>query len=225
MSNTADIERNIAAVRVRIARACERSGRSPDSVTLVAVTKTVGPTLVRAAFEAGIGHFGENRVQEAEEKLASLRDIRAESTWHMIGHLQTNKAKTALGVFDIIQSIDSLKLAEFISRSAGRTVPILLEVNAAGEATKGGFPPGEIGEALAKIREMPRLDVQGLMTIVPLVSDPEEARPVFRRIRELRDILGLPVLSMGMSDDFEVAIEEGATLIRVGRAIFGERRV
>jgi pyridoxal phosphate enzyme (YggS family) len=219
-----DIERNIQEVKGRIALACERSGRSPDEVTLVAITKTLEPSTIRAAFQAGVRHFGENRVQEVQAKLSQLQDIRPQSTWHMVGHVQTNKAKTAIELFDIIQSVDSLKLAEFLSRHAQGAIPVLLEINTTGEATKGGFSPDEAQEALRKIEKMPNLKVEGLMTVAPLVSDPEEARPVFRRLRELRDSLGLKELSMGMTDDFEVAIEEGATIIRIGRAIFGERR-
>ena len=220
-----DIERNIQEVTSRIAQACERAGRSADEVTLVAITKTVEPSAIRAAFQAGVRQFGENRVQEAKAKLGELENIRSRSTWHMVGHLQTNKVKTAIELFDIIQSVDSLRLAEFLSRHARETIPILLEVNMAGEATKGGFAADEVSQAIKKIGLMPNLEIKGLMTIAPLVRNPEEIRPVFRRLRELRDSLGLERLSMGMTDDFEVAIEEGATIVRIGRAIFGERRV
>ncbi|MFA4837635.1 MAG: YggS family pyridoxal phosphate-dependent enzyme [Dehalococcoidia bacterium] len=219
------IEGNILEVKNRILHACERSGRSPEEVTLVAITKTVEPSMIRAAFQAGIRHFGENRVQEAESKLADLQEIRTQSTWHMVGHLQTNKAKTAAELFDIIQSVDSLKLAEFLSRHAQAAIPILLEINAVGEAAKSGFSHSAISGALRQIEKMPNLKVEGLMTVAPLASDSEEVRPVFHRLRELRDSLGLKQLSMGMTDDFEVAIEEGATLVRIGRAIFGERRL
>ncbi len=220
-----DIERNIQEVTSRIAQACERAGRSADEITLVAITKTVEPSAIRAAFQAGVRQFGENRVQEAKAKLGELENIRSRSTWHMVGHLQTNKVKTAIELFDIIQSVDSLRLAEFLSRHAQETIPILLEVNMAGEATKGGFAADEVSQAIKKIGLMPNLEIKGLMTIAPLVRNPEEIRPVFRRLRELRDSLGLERLSMGMTDDFEVAIEEGATIVRIGRAIFGERRV
>lgn len=218
-----EIEQNIQGVMNRIARACERAGRSPDEVTLVAITKTVEPSIIRCAFEAGLRNFGENRVQEAKTKLIALENIRAQSTWHMVGHLQTNKAKTATDLFDIIQSIDSTKLAVFLSQHAQKAVPVFLEVNIAGEATKSGFPLNEVSQAARKIRQMPNIEIQGLMTIAPWVNNPENVRPVFRRLRELRDSLGLQQLSMGMTDDFEVAVEEGATLVRVGRAIFGER--
>ncbi|MDD5093027.1 MAG: YggS family pyridoxal phosphate-dependent enzyme [Dehalococcoidia bacterium] len=219
-----DIEHNIQAIKSRIARACERAGRSSDEITLIAITKTVDPAAIRAAFQAGIRHFGENRIQEAQSKFPQLQDVRSQSTWHLVGHLQTNKAKTAVELFDIIQSVDSLRLAEFISRHIEHPIPVLLEVNAGGEASKGGFSPVEISSTLKSLQEMPALKVEGLMTVAPLVSDPEEVRPVFRRLWELGNALGLKELSMGMSDDFEVAIEEGATMIRVGRGIFGERR-
>ncbi|MBT9149245.1 MAG: YggS family pyridoxal phosphate-dependent enzyme [Dehalococcoidia bacterium] len=224
-----DIERNIREVTRRIALACERTGRSPQEVTLVAVTKTVGPAAIQAAHEAGVGHFGENRVQEAKVKLGELGSIRDRSTWHMVGHLQTNKVKTATEIFDIIQSVDSLRLARFLSLHAVgvgliRPLPILLEVNISGEATKGGFSAGEVPQAMKEIGRMPNLEIKGLMTIAPLASDPEDVRPVFRHLRGLRDSICLEHLSMGMTDDFEVAIEEGATMVRIGRAIFGERR-
>jgi pyridoxal phosphate enzyme (YggS family) len=142
----------------------------------------------------------------------------------MIGHLQTNKAKTAVDIFDIIHSVDSQKLAESLSKRSQNKLPVLIEVNVAGEATKGGFKPSEVGEALKLIGKLPNIEVEGLMTIAPWVRDAEEVRPVFQQLRQLRDSLGLKHLSMGMTDDFEVAIEEGATLVRIGRAIFGERR-
>lgn len=219
-----DIERNIQEVTRRIALACKRAGRSPEEVTLVAITKTIGPAAIRAAFQAGLRHFGENRVQEAKPKLGELENIRTQCTWHMVGHLQTNKAKTAGALFDIIQSVDSVRLAEFLSRHAQKTIPILLEVNIAGEASKSGFSTGEVFSAMKEIERMSKLEIKGLMTIAPLASDPEEVRPVFRRLRELRNSMGLEHLSMGMTDDFEVAIEEGSTMVRIGRAIFGERR-
>jgi len=218
-----DIEHNMQEVTRRIALACERVGRSPDEIAVVAVTKTVGPAAVRAAFQAGLRHFGENRVQEAKLKLGELGSLRDQCTWHMVGHLQTNKVKTAAELFDIIQSVDSVRLAEFLSRHAQKTIPILLEVNIAGESSKGGFSAGEVSQAMKEIGRMPNLEIKGLMSIAPLASDPEEVRPVFRRLRELRRSMGLEHLSMGMTDDFEVAIEEGSTIVRIGRAIFGER--
>lgn len=219
-----DIARNVEEVRVRIARVCGRCGRAPDGITLVAVTKTVQPEAIREAFRAGVRHFGENRVQEARAKLDALADLRSEITWHMVGHLQSNKARAASGMFDMIQSVDSIRLATMLNRHLSAPLPILLEVNILGEATKSGFRPDELPRALDSIRRLPQLTVKGLMTVAPVVTDPETVRPVFRRLRGLRDSLGLEDLSMGMSDDFEVAVEEGATMVRIGRAIFGERR-
>ncbi|MGA7676777.1 MAG: YggS family pyridoxal phosphate-dependent enzyme [Dehalococcoidia bacterium] len=219
-----DIAANLKDVQGRIAQACERSHRSPGEITLVVVTKEVGVSAIRAAFDCGMRDFGENRVQEAEDKIAQLSDLRPDVTWHMVGHLQSNKAKTAVELFDIIHSIDSIKLAEILSRRVEKSFPVLLQVNVMGEATKSGFVVGEIANAVNEIKKLPNLKVMGLMTIAPLVSEPEEVRPVFRKLRELRDSLGLEHLSMGMTDDFEAAVEEGATMLRVGRAIFGERR-
>jgi len=217
------IGQSVQQVQRRIATACERAGRSPGEVTLVAVTKTVDAASIEAAFKAGIRHFGENRVQEAKPKIEQLARLKAEVTWHMVGHLQTNKAKTASAIFDIIHSVDSLRLAEILDSSAQKKLPILIQVNASSEETKGGFGPAEIGDAVRRIAKLPNLRIEGLMTIAPWAADPEQARPAFRRLRELRDALGLTHLSMGMTDDFEVAIEEGATIVRIGRAIFGER--
>ncbi len=219
------IEQNVLDIINRIASACERAGRSPDDVTLVAITKTHNASVVRDAFNAGLRHFGENRVQEAGTKLAELDDVISQSTWHMVGHLQTNKVKTAVPLFDIIQSVDSLKLAETLNVSVSKPLPILLQVNVAEEDTKNGFGATEVSRTVSEIAKMPNLDIRGLMTIAPWVDDPEEVRPVFRQLKKLRDSLGLEQLSMGMTDDFEVAIEEGATIVRVGRAIFGKRRM
>ncbi|HEU4759289.1 MAG TPA: YggS family pyridoxal phosphate-dependent enzyme [Dehalococcoidia bacterium] len=219
------IAERVQEVRLRIAGACRRSGRSAGEVTLVAVCKGFPPEAAREAVGAGVLHLAENRVQEAQAKRAALRDLPADVTWHMVGHLQTNKVKTALGLFDIIQSVDSLHLAEEISRRASRPVgvPVFLEVNVAAEASKYGFSPEELLSAREAAARLPNLDVRGLMTVAPFAADPEEARPVFRRLRELAQSLGLRGLSMGMTDDFEVAVEEGATHVRIGRAIFGER--
>ncbi len=219
------IDQNIRDLQRRIAGACERAGRSPDEVTLVAVTKTVEVVAIEAAFNAGIRNFGENRVQEAKPKIEQLEALRPHLTWHMVGHLQTNKAKTALDIFDIIHSVDSLRLAEALSRRSQKKLPVLIEVNVSAEATKSGFPLPEVDEAVRQIGRLPNIEIEGLMTMAPWVSDAEEVRPVFRQLRQLRDALGLRHLSMGMTDDFEVAIEEGATLVRIGRAIFGERRM
>ncbi len=215
------IAERLALVQGRIAQAAERAGRSPDDVTLVAVGKAFPTEAVAEGIAAGLTHIGENRVQEAATKIPALRHLPA--TWHLIGHLQTNKAKTALELFDIIHSVDSLRLAQVLSRRAQRSIPVLLEVNVAGEASKFGFPPSEALQSAEAVTRLPHVDLRGLMTIAPLVGDPEQVRPVFRELRRLRDALGLPQLSMGMTDDFEVAIEEGATIVRIGRAIFGER--
>ena len=217
------IEQNVRYVERSIAGACERAGRSPDDVTLIAVTKTIGIPAIEAAFNAGIRNFGENRVQEAQPKIEQLASLRPSLIWHMVGHLQTNKAKTAMDIFDIIHSVDSLRLAETLSQRSQNKLPVLIEVNVSGEATKSGFLLPEADEAVKRIGRLPNIEVEGLMTIAPWGSDAEEVRPIFRRLRQLGDALGLRHLSMGMTDDFEVAIEEGATLVRIGRAIFGER--
>ncbi len=218
-----DIGANIEEVKLRIIRACERVGRLPDEVTIVAVTKMVEPSAVATAFKLGIRHFGENRVQEAERKIRQLTWLEPHPTWHLVGHLQTNKVKVAMELFDIIHSLDSVRLAEVISRRTETTLPVLLEVNVSGEASKGGFSVVEVAPALEAISRLPRLEIKGLMTIAPMVADAEQVRPVFQKLCSLRDSFGLEHLSMGMTDDFEVAVEEGATLVRIGRAIFGER--
>jgi pyridoxal phosphate enzyme (YggS family) len=179
--------------------------------------------VIQRAFQAGMRHFGESRIQEAKEKIAGLPALQSRATWHMVGHLQTNKVKTAVEIFDIIHSVDSIRLAEAISQNAQRFMPILVQVNISGEASKSGFPAHEAASAVERLSRLPQLRVAGLMTIAPYTDHPEEVRPVFRQLRELRDALGLEHLSMGMTDDFEVAIEEGATMVRIGRAIFGER--
>jgi len=226
------IARNLAEVRRRIAAAAARAGRDPAAVSLVAVTKDVAADVVAAAVAAGATDIGENRYQEAKSKIAALagRPVR----WHFIGHLQRNKVKYVVECFNIIHSLDSLELAAEIDRRAratagGGRVPVLVEVNVGGEATKFGVAPEGAVELVLKAAALPGLDVQGLMTIAPQAGDPEAARPHFRRLRLLAAAVpgaGGPVLrhlSMGMSDDFEVAVEEGATLVRVGRAIFGAR--
>jgi len=223
LSLASDIETNLKRLEELIARACERAGRSRGEVTLVAVTKTVAPSAIEAAYRAGLRDFGENRVQEAKPKIEALAYLEPPLTWHMVGHLQTNKVDAALSLFDIIQSVDSVRLAQKLSQHAQGTIPVLLQVNVAGEATKSGLPPQEVARAAEEIARLPKLKVEGLMTIAPWVSDPEAVRPVFRRLRELRDALGLRQISMGMTDDFEVAVEEGATMLRIGRALFGER--
>ncbi|MCL4535269.1 MAG: YggS family pyridoxal phosphate-dependent enzyme [Bacteroidetes bacterium] len=227
-----DISANLAEVRLCIAAAALRVGRDPDEVTLVAVSKTIDAARVRAAYAAGQRHFGENRVQEAEGKIGALADL-ADIHWHLVGHLQTNKVRPALGLFQLIESVDSVHLAEAISRQAlvqERVAHILLEVNVAGEPSKYGFRPAELPDAAARIAGLPGIALRGLMTVAPAVADPEEVRPVFRTLRGLRDDLQQQVpesrwahLSMGMTEDFEVAVEEGATIVRIGRAIFGPR--
>jgi pyridoxal phosphate enzyme (YggS family) len=217
------IAENLSRVRERIEAACRRAGRSTDDITLVGVSKGFGVDEIAEACAAGLRDLGENRVQEAAPKIEELAARGIRPRWHLIGHLQSNKAKTASDLFAIIHSIDSLRIAEAISRRASAAMPVLLEVNVSQEASKYGFLMDEVVPALPAIQALLNLDVRGLMTVAPLVDDPEAVRPFFGQLRELRDRLGLPHLSMGMTGDFEVAIEEGATMVRVGRAIFGER--
>lgn len=219
----ASVAAGVTRIRARIAATAERAGRNADAVTLVAVSKTFSAETVAAAVAAGVAHIGENRVQEAEAKRSLLDPAGIACAWHLLGHLQSNKVKTALRAFDILQSVDSMRLAEIISRTATRPVDILLEVNVAGEVSKFGFAPEQAASAVERIARLPHLRPRGLMTVAPMATDAEDVRPVFRRLRELRDATGLVELSMGMSHDFEVAIEEGATMVRIGRAIFGER--
>jgi pyridoxal phosphate enzyme (YggS family) len=217
-----------------IESAAERAGRA-GAVQLVAVSKTVPVDSIAQAYTAGQRVFGENRVQEGMDKISALRETAPDLRWHLIGHLQTNKAKAAAESFDVIESVDSFRLAERLDERAGlagRRLPVLFEVNVAGEASKSGFSPGELTGLWPVLFDLPHLDPRGLMTVAPLASDPETVRPVFRRLRELRDEIrvasgksGFSELSMGMSGDFATAIEEGATIVRLGRAIFGERRV
>jgi PLP dependent protein len=218
-----------ARVLERIADACARVGRDPGTVTLVAVSKTVPATRLRHALDAGLGVFGENRVQEALAKIPELPG----AGWHLIGPLQSNKARRALEAFDMIQTVDSVPLATRLDRLAGELgmerVPVLLQVNVDLDAAKSGFRPDDLAEAAVALGSLGRLDVRGLMTIGREVANPVEARRTFASLRELsgtlRDVwhgLG-PELSMGMSDDYPIAVEEGATIVRVGRALFGER--
>jgi pyridoxal phosphate enzyme (YggS family) len=212
----------LEAVCARVADACDRAGRERSSVTIVGVAKGQPPAAVVAAVAAGLTDIGENRVQEAMSKIAEMRAGNSAPRWHLIGNLQTNKVKAALGLFDIIHTVDSDRLAEAIDRHARQPVPVLLEVNVAGESTKRGFSPLDVPAAARRIGRLSGIDLVGLMTVAPQVGDTEDVRPVFRALRELRDEVGLRELSMGMTDDFEVAVEEGSTLVRVGRAIFGE---
>ncbi len=224
-----DIAANLTALRDRIAAACARAGRDPASVTLMAVSKNQPPDAVRAALDAGLTCFGENRVQEAKAKIPLCP---GRARWQMIGHLQSNKCRDAVALFELIQSVDSLALAQELNRQcekAAKTMPMLLEVNVAGEASKFGYRPAALLADFPALSRLPRLEIHGLMTIAPYTPAPERARPVFRRLRELKaeceQLLGapLPQLSMGMSGDFEVALEEGATLVRIGTALFGPR--
>jgi pyridoxal phosphate enzyme (YggS family) len=223
----------VAAVRERMRRAAARAGRSPDDVVLVAVTKTHPPEVVREAFAAGLRDFGENRVQEAEGKVLALADLRtAGIRWHLVGHLQSNKARKAVPLFDLVHSLDDADLGRRLDRigaEAARVVRTLVQVDLAGEGTKSGLPEDALLPTLEALRGLPSLRVEGLMVLPPFAEDPERTRPYFRRLRELRDrareqsLLRGSELSMGMSHDFEVAIEEGATYVRVGTELFGER--
>lgn len=225
------LKENLAETERKIQEACRRSGRDPGEVTLVAVSKTKPAEMIQEAYDLGQREFGENKVQELTAKHEVLpQDIR----WHMIGHLQTNKVKYIVGKVCMIHSVDSLKLAQTISREAVKqncTVPILIEVNVAGEESKFGVSLGEAEELVRQAAALPGLKVSGLMTIAPNVSDPEQNRPVFKRLKELSvDIeakninnVTMNVLSMGMTGDYEVAVEEGATIVRVGTGIFGQR--
>ena len=227
----ADIGARIARVREQIGEAATRARRDPSSVTLIGVSKTHPAEAVAEAVAAGVENVGENRVQEAAEKVDRVRELLGhDPTWHLIGTLQRNKARQALDLFSLIHSVDSVRLAEALaSRSEGRQVHVLLEVYLGTDAARPGFRSDTVGEALAAIAQLPSLDVRGLMTVAPLGLDREQTRAAFRQLRELRDLLqdrhhlSLPELSMGMSEDFSLAILEGATMIRVGRAIFGER--
>jgi pyridoxal phosphate enzyme (YggS family) len=219
----AGIAANLTEVRGRIALAAKHCGRSAESVRLVGVSKTFPADAVIAAVAAGLGDAGENRVQEAAPKVAATAQAGARPKWHLIGHLQTNKIRQALELFDVIHSVDSVHLAEAISKRAKRSIDILLEVNVSGESSKDGFAIENVPAAAATIAALPNVQLQGLMTVAPAALDPEEVRPVFRRLRELNERLGLHELSMGMSGDFEVAISEGSTIVRIGRAIFGNR--
>jgi pyridoxal phosphate enzyme (YggS family) len=225
--------KNISAIRERIAQAAHRVDRSPDEITLMAVTKTVDAARIREAYEAGIRVFGENRVQEFSAKAAALHDLQ-EARWHLIGHLQSNKSNQAAELFTAIDSLDSLRLAQRLNSAAqalGRKLEMLIEINIGGEASKHGLAPGsaELHDVLKHSVAFTHLAVCGLMVVPPFTENPEEARPYFRQLRQLRDDLAhasglkLHKLSMGMSHDFEVAIEEGSTCVRIGTAIFGER--
>jgi PLP dependent protein len=221
---------NLDSIQQCIRAACERAGRAPESVTLLAVTKGQPPDVVNEAGRLELTYFGENKIQEAKAKIPLTS---GKLRWHFIGHLQTNKCRDAVELFEMIQSVDSLYVAQEISKRAdlaGKTMPILLEVNLAGEASKFGYRPEALEAELNQINALPRIEIHGLMTVPPWTSNAENVRPVFRQLRELKEraeqVLGAPMpqLSMGMSGDFEVAIEEGATIVRVGTALFGPRK-
>lgn len=224
------IRANLDNLHEKIVRAAQHAGRGAGEITLVAVSKTFPVGAIRAAYEAGARHFGENRVQEWESKQRALADL--DATWHLIGHLQSNKARRAAYLFRRVDSVDDLALAKRLDAAAaaeGKNLPILVEVHLGGEATKSGVPESDLLALAQSIAPFAHVDLVGLMMIPPFTQDPEDARPYFRKLRELRDDvtrrLGrrLPVLSMGMSHDFEIAIEEGATEIRLGTAVFGQR--
>lgn len=228
---------NIARIRERIHAAARKVGRAPEEITLMGVTKTVGPQRIREAYEAGLRIFGENRVQEFAEKADALKDLN-NVEWHMIGHLQTNKAAKAAELFASIDSVDSLRLARKLNAAVaelGKKLPVLIEINIGGEEAKSGVVPdsSDLKDILSAAPELSWLRMRGLMTVPPYNDDPEGSRPYFRRMRELFeqisrqciDGISMEIVSMGMSHDFEIAIEEGATSVRVGTAIFGERQL
>lgn len=232
-----EIQERLEGVRFRVRTAAARVGRDPETVRIVAITKSHPHEVVVAAYEAGLRQIGENRVEEALPKKATVSEY-VDLAWHMVGHVQSRKAKSVVQVFDAVHSVDRMKIAEKLNRLAGeggRRLPVYLECNVSGEASKWGWPLSDrtewtsAAEQFATIAEMPNLKLRGLMTMAPMVTDPERVRPIFRKLRELQEYLqgallvDLPHLSMGMSDDFEVAVEEGATVLRIGRALFGPR--
>jgi PLP dependent protein len=231
------LKARLELINQRIAAACERTGRRTSEVTLVAVSKTVAVDRIREAIEAGVQTLGESRVQEAAAKIAELQPLSAERKvqWHLIGHLQSNKARRAVELFDAVHSVDDLKLAERLDHAAadsGKRLPIFIEVNIGGEESKSGVAPGAVLPFCEQIGKLQRLELKGLMAVPPFSDNPEDSRPFFRNLRRLRDearrtgVAGerFNDLSMGMSGDFEIAIEEGATFVRVGSAIFGARQ-
>ena len=222
VSQSMTIADNLERVHERIAAACQRAGRDASEVELIAVSKTFATQAIVDAFEAGHRQFGENRVQEGLSKLDELQRHECAAQIHLIGHLQRNKARHA-GRFASVQSVDSVELARAISRRLEHELPVLLEVNVAEESSKFGFRCEDVPAALEQISVLPMLRVDGLMTVAPEVSDAEDVRPVFRQLGQLAEQLELDELSMGMSNDYAVAIEEGSTMVRIGRAIFGER--
>ena len=230
-----DVRGNVERIASRVDSAARRVGRDPAGLVLIGITKTIAVETIRLGVEAGLSHLGENRVQEAAGKIPGLAGARtpggAAITWHLVGHLQSNKARRAIDLFDWIHSIDGADLARRLDRcaaEAGRSPRVLLQVELGGEPSKHGIDTGALKDLAHEVAALPHLKLRGLMTLPPLFDQPESSRPFFRRLRELRDGLtsgglDLPDLSMGMSGDFEVAIEEGATMVRVGRALFGGR--
>jgi len=229
------IETNLQAIREKIARAAERAGRNPAEISLVAVTKTCSPEVIQAAYVAGLRDFGENRLQEAIPKIEALRHL-TNLRWHMIGHLQSNKARKCADYFHMIQSVDTFELAQRLSLHGAQTnrpIRILIEVNTSGEATKFGYPTEKLLDEIGRLADLPHLQIAGLMTIGPLTQDERRVRQAFIVLRELfgkiRSRPGLSeefkILSMGMTDDFELAIAEGSNMLRIGRGLFGERRM
>jgi PLP dependent protein len=230
MVDRMEISRNLESVRERIARAAERAGRRAAEITIVAVSKTFPAETIRSAYEAGLTHFGENRVQEWESKRPALANL--DATWHLVGHLQSNKARRAAYLFHRVDSLDDLALAKRLDAAAaaeGKSLPVLIEVRLDNEPAKSGVTEADLPSLAEAVAPLAHLDVMGLLTIPPPRDDADQLRPYFRKLCELRDAtarrLGrkLPVLSMGMSQDFEVAVEEGATEIRLGTALFGPR--
>lgn len=223
-TTVSEVAHNVERICERIRAAATQADRQPEDVTLIAVSKTVEPERIEAAITVGQTLFGESKVQEARAKIPL---VSGRAHWQMVGHLQTNKAREAVALFELIHSVDSVKLAVELNQwaeRAGKVQAILLEVNTSGEQSKFGLKPEDLSTALSEINKLPRLEVQGLMTIAPFFEEAEKARPCFRCLRELRDANGLRELSMGMTHDFEIAIEEGATMVRIGTAIFGERK-
>ncbi len=226
------IAHNVSDIEARIATACQRAGRSRNEVTLVAVSKTVEPERIRAALAAGIKALGENRVQEALTKMSEF--AQADVSWHLIGHLQSNKARKAVESFAAIHTLDTFKLAERLAAASGelgKQLPVLIEVNVGDESSKAGVTEADVLPLCEQVARLPHLALQGLMAVPPFLDNPEQVRPYFRRLRQLRDAAlatgivpaSFNQLSMGMSNDFEVAIEEGATFVRIGSALFGSR--
>lgn len=222
----AGLIKNISGIYKRLSHAAMRAGRNPGDVLLVAVSKGIGVGLITDALDAGLRVFGESRVQEAVKKAKGLETASSGIKWHMIGHLQKNKAGAAVGLFELIHSLDSVELASLINRHAsgkGKVQRVFIEVNLSGGRSKHGIGKDEIGNLIKATDKMENISVEGLMTIPPYSDDPEAPRPYFRELKHLADEYGLRELSMGMTNDFEVAVEEGATMVRVGTAIFGER--